>query len=115
VPAQTQVGIGYFVGGGYHDRRLTVTASAAQQPGFGAGFSFATDAQTFGVLVNYKLSRRATVFVNGGYYTQSRAGSSEQILTYTGGMTYRLTRYLTLSANYVGYQTKASGSAVVGL
>ena len=114
VPAQTQVGIGYFVGGGYHDRRLTVTASAAQQPGFGAGFSFATDAQTFGLLVNYKLSRRATVFVNGGYYTQSRAGSSEQILTYTGGMTYRLTRYLTLSANYVGYQTKASGSAVVG-
>jgi hypothetical protein len=114
VPAQTQVEVGYFVGGGYHDRRLTVTASAAQQPGFGAGFGFATNAQTYGVLVNYKLSRRATVFVNGGYYTQSQAGATEQALTYTGGINYRLNKYFTLSANYVGYQTKASGSAVAG-
>jgi hypothetical protein len=114
VPPQTQAAIGYFVGGGYRDRRLTVTASAAQQPGFGAGFAFATDAQTYGLLVNYKLSRRATIFLNGGYYTQSHSGGSEEVLTYTGGVTYRLNKYFTLSANYVGYQTKASVAAAVG-
>lgn len=115
VPAQTKVGVGYFVGGAYRDRRLTVTASAAQQPGFGAGVAFASDAQTYGVLVNYKLSRRATVFFNGGYYTQSHSGFSEQVLTYTSGVTYRLNNYFILSANYVGYQTKASGAATAGI
>ncbi len=114
VPAKTKVDVGYLVNGNYRDRRLTVTASAAQQPGFGAGFTFATTVQTYGLLVSYKLSRRATVFVNSGYYTQSNAGVSEEVLSYTGGMTYRLNEYFTLSANYLGFQTKASGSAVVG-
>lgn len=114
VPAQTKVEVGYLVGGEYRDRRLTVTASAAQQPGFGAGFAFAANVQSYSLLVSYKLSRRATLFANGGYYTQSNSGESEQGLTYTGGMTYRLNQYVILSANYLGFQTKASGSAVLG-
>ena len=114
VPAQTGVEVGYLVSGNYRDRRLTVTASAAQEPGFGAGFAgFATE-QSYGLLVSYKLSRRATVFVNGGYYTFSGTGVSAQALTYTGGMAYRLNEYFTISASYLGFQTKASGSAVVG-
>jgi hypothetical protein len=114
VPAQTKVEVGYLVSGNYRDRRLTVSASAAQQPGFGAGVAFATNLQSYGLLVSYKLSRRATVFVNGGYSTSSGSGFSQNVLTYTGGMTYRLNEYFTLSANYLGFQTKASGSAVLG-
>ncbi len=114
VPAQTKVDVGYLVSGEYRDRRLTVTASAAQQPGFGAGFAFAANVQSYSLLVSYKLSRRATLFANGGYYTQSNSGESEEGLTYTGGMTYRLNQYVILSANYLGFQTKASGSAVLG-
>ena len=114
VPAQTQVNVGYTVSGNYTNRRLTITASASQEPGFGAGFAgFATE-QSYGLLANYKLSRRATVFVNGGYYTLSGSGVSADVLTYTAGMTYRLDEYFTLSANYLGFQTKASGSAVAG-
>jgi hypothetical protein len=114
VPAQTKVDVGYLVSGDYHDRRLTLTASAGQQPGFGAGFAFATNVQSYGLLASYKLSRRATLFANGGYYTQSNTGVSEEALTYTTGMTYRLNQYVILSANYLGFQTKASGSAVLG-
>jgi hypothetical protein len=114
VPAQTKVKLGYLVSGNYRDRRLTVIASAGQAPGLGAGFAgFATE-QNYGLLVGYKLSRRAAVFVNGGYYTISGTDVSAQALTYTIGVTYRLNQYLTLSANYLGFQTKASGSAVVG-
>lgn len=114
VPAKTQVDFGYLVSGGYRDRRLTITASASQQPEFGAGFAFATSVQSYGLLVSYKLSRRATAFFNGGYYTSSGNGISEDALAYKCGVTYQLNRYLTLSANYLGFQTKASGSAVVG-
>lgn len=114
VPAQTQVNVGYIVSGNYRNRRLTITASASQEPGFGAGFAgFATE-QSYGLLASYKLSRRATVFVNGGYYTISGTGVSANVLTYTAGMTYKLNEYFTLSANYLGFQTKASGSAVAG-
>ena len=114
VPAQTKVDVGYLVSGDYRDRRLTVTASAAQQPGFGAGFAFASNVQSYSGLVSYNLSRRATIFANIGYYTQSNSGVSQDGLTYTAGMTYRLNNYLILSANYLGFQTKASGPAVLG-
>jgi hypothetical protein len=114
LPARTQVNVGYFVSGNYHDRRLTVSASASQEPGFGAGFAGYATEQSYGVLANYKLTRRATVFVNGGYFTISGSGVSADVITYTGGMTYRLNEYFTLSANYLGFQTKASGTAVVG-
>lgn len=114
VPSQTAVQVGYLVSADYRGRRLSITASAAQQPEFGAGFAVATDAQSYGLLVSYKLSRRATVFFNGGYYTSSGNGISEDALTYTGGVSYRLNEYLTLSANYLGFQTKASGAAAAG-
>ncbi len=111
-PAQTEVNVGYLVSGNYHNRRLAITASASQAPGFGAGFAgFATE-QSYGLLASYKLSRRATAFVNGGYYTISGTGVSANVLTYTAGLTYRLNEYFMLSANYLGFQTKASGSAV---
>jgi hypothetical protein len=113
VPAETQVQAGYLVRGSYKDRRLTVSAFAGRQPSFGGGFAFAT-AQSYGVLINYKLSRRATIFGNAAYYDQSHSGSSEQVLSFTGGITYRLTEYLTLSANYFCFQTKATGAAAVG-
>ena len=114
VPAKTQIDFGYLVSGDYRDRRLTVTASASQQPEFGAGFAFATSVQSYGILVSYNLSRRATAFFNGGYYTSSGNDISEEALAYTVGITYHLNKYLTLSANYLGFQTKASGSAVLG-
>jgi hypothetical protein len=114
VPAQTKLDFAYFVGANYRDRRLTVIAYAAQQPGYGAGFAFATNQQRDALLINYQLSRRATLFANGGYYTQSNSGVSEEALTYTSGMTYRLNQYFILSANYLGFQTTASGSAALG-
>jgi hypothetical protein len=114
VPAKTQIDFGYVVSGGYHDRRLTISASAAEQPQFGAGFAFATSVQSYDLLLNYKLSRRATAFFNGGYYTTSGNGISEEGLAYKCGITYHLNEYLTLSANYLGFQTKASGSAALG-
>jgi len=114
VPAQTKVAPGYLVTANYRDRRLTIAASAAEEPGFGAGFAgFATE-ESYGLLVNYKLTRRTTVFVNGGYYKIGGSGVSATVLTYTAGMTYQLNRYLTLSVNYLGFQTEATGAAVVG-
>ena len=114
VSSKTQVQVGYIVRGDYRDRRLTISAYAAQQPGFGAGFSFATNQQSYGALINYKLTRRATIFANAAYYDQGASGVSEQGLSYTGGVTYRLNKYLIVSGNYLGFETKASSSAVLG-
>ncbi len=114
IAAKTEVNVGYVVSANYHDRRLTISASAGQEPGFGAGFAGYAAEQTYGVLASYKLSRRATIFINGGYFTVSGTGVSADVYTYTGGMTYKLNEYFTLSANYLGFQTKASGSAVAG-
>ncbi|MHB8384333.1 MAG: hypothetical protein ACYDC3_18560, partial [Candidatus Binataceae bacterium] len=86
--AQTTVEPGYLVSGSYTTRRLTITASAGQVPGFGAGFVGYAVEQTYGVLASYKLSRRATVYVNGGYYTISGSGVSADGLLYTAGIAY---------------------------
>ncbi len=114
VPAQTTADVGYMVSGNYRDRRLTITASAAQEPGFGAGFSGVATEQVYGLLISYKLSRRATIFVNGSYYTISAVGTSADAAIYSAGITYRLNEYLALSGNYLGFSTTASGPAVAG-
>jgi len=112
VPAAVKVDAGYLISGNYKTRRLTITASAGQEPGFGAGFvGYATE-QVYGLLISYKLSRRATVFLNGGYYTFGSSGASADAWIYSGGMTYRLNEYLFLSANYLGFSSKSSGPAV---
>ena len=109
--SQTSVEPGFLVAGTYTGRRLTMTGTFSQAPSENAELPGVTTAQSYAALVRYKLTRRTTVFANGGYYAVNGDGGSARVITYTGGISYALTENLSLNASYLGYRTTASGSA----
>ena len=112
VRAETKVDAAYLVAATYNSRRLTITASASQFPMTTAGLGGSAISQTYSGLVQYKLTRRTTVFASSGYYSFSGSGTSGHVVSYTGGISHRLTEFITLNAQFLGYQSLASGSAV---
>ncbi len=109
--AQTKVDFGYLITASYKDRRLQFSAAAGQVPELSAGLGGYSTAQTYGALIQYKLSRRATLFANFGYVNFTGTGISTQVLTYTGGVSYRLAQMFSLTAQYLGYQTIGGGTS----
>lgn len=112
VPAQTKVDAAYLVAAAYTGRRLTLKASAGQVPMITAGFGGFATSQTYSGLVQYKLTRHTTLFANSGYYSFSGSGTSGHVVSYTCGISHRLTKFITLNAQFLGYQSLASGSSV---
>jgi hypothetical protein len=109
--AQTKVDFGYLITGSYTDRRFKFSATAGQVPELSAGLGGFSAAQTYAALIQYKLSRRATLFANFGYVNFTGTGISTEVLTYTGGVSYRLAQMFTLNAQYLGYQTIGGGTS----
>ncbi len=103
--AETKVDFGYLITAAYTDRRFKFSATAGQTPELSAGLGGFSTSQNYGALIQYKLSRRATLFANFGYIQFSGTGISTDVLTYTAGVSYRLAQMFTLSAQYLGYQT----------
>jgi hypothetical protein len=111
VAAQTKVDFGYLITASYTDRRFKFSATAGQVPELSAGLGGYSTAQTYAALIQYKLSRRATLFANFGYVNFTGTGISTEVLTYTGGVSYRLAQMFTLTAQYLGYQTIGGGTS----
>ena len=109
--AQTKVDFGYLITASYTDRRLKFSATAGQTPELSAGLGGFSTSQGYGALIQYKLSRRATLFANFGYTKFSGTGVSTEVLSYTGGVSYRLAKMFTLTAQYLGYQTIGGGTS----
>jgi hypothetical protein len=108
-PARTTVNAGWALTGNYTGRRLTVTASLGQQPSLSAGFGGFATSQSYTGTIQYKLTRRATVYANGGYYQANGTGFSDKVVSYGAGVSYRLIRVVALTAGFLGYQTQVSG------
>jgi hypothetical protein len=116
LPSQTSVDVGFLVKAEYDSRRLSMTGTFSQAPSISNGLAgVATTADTFTGLVQYKLSRRATIFSNGGYYSTSSASSSSRVIAYTAGISYLFNETLALNFNYVGYSTLANGIGAAAL
>jgi hypothetical protein len=108
-PSQTSVDAGFLVTGGYNGRRLSLTGTFSQEPGINSGLSGAATVQDYSTLAQYKLTRRASIFTNAGYYSTAGSGSSSRVIAFTSGITYMMNENLSLNANYVGYSAVANG------
>jgi hypothetical protein len=109
VSSQTSVDVGFLITGAYTGRRLSLTGTFSQAPGLNNGLAGAGIAQNYVTLVQYKLSRRATIFANGGYNSTEGASNSSRVIAVTAGLSYLLNENLSLSFNYVGYSSIADG------
>jgi hypothetical protein len=108
-PAQTSIGVGFMVSGGYTGRRLTMTGAFSQAPGINNGLAGVATTQSYAGLMDYKLTRRTAIFFNGGYYSTAGTSSSSQVIAYTAGLSYVLNANLSANMNYVGYSAVANG------
>jgi hypothetical protein len=110
-PARTSVNLGRLLNANYTGRRWTLNESGGQQPMVSSGLAGVSTAQNYNALVQYKLTRLATVYVNSGYYSANGTGVSDKMLRYSTGITYRRNRVSAFNAAFVGYQTRISGSS----
>src|SRR5262249_52182398 len=108
-PARTTVNAGWALTGSYTGRRLTGSASLGQQPSLSTGLGGFATAQNYTATIQYKLTRSATVYANGGYYQADGTGFSNKVVSYGAGISYRLGRVVALTAGFVGYQTQING------
>jgi hypothetical protein len=100
---------GYFLSGAYDTRRLSIAITCSQAPGLNSGLGGTAIAQTYTALAQYKITRRATVFSNAGYYATSGINGSSDVMAYSSGLSYVLNEKLSLNVNYINYRTLASG------
>jgi hypothetical protein len=110
-PARTSVNLGWMLSANYTGRRWTINASGGQQPSLSSGLAGVSTAQNYSALAQYKMTRLATLYVNGGYYSANGTGISDKVASYSAGITYRWNRMLAFNARFVDYQTRISGSS----
>jgi hypothetical protein len=115
VAATTTVGPGFNIVATYAGERFNLQGSAAEAPGLSAGFGGQTNNVTTSALLQYKLTRRALLFTNVGYFNFSGSGINGYSFSYAAGASYRLTRHISLTGEYYGYRTLGNGAAAVGL
>jgi hypothetical protein len=110
VRAQTQVEPGFNLAAKYTGERFNLQAAAGESSGLGAGFAGQTKDITVSTLAQYKLTRRTLLFANIGYLNFSGSAANGYSFSYTAGASYRLTRHISLTAQYYGYRTLAEGA-----
>lgn len=109
--ATTSVRPGYQVIANYQGERFSVQTSGGETSGLSAGFGGQTNNISAAGLFQYKLTRRTILFTNIGYLDFSGTGTNGYALSYAAGASYRLTRQLSLTAEYYGYRTQANGGS----
>ncbi len=105
--AFTRVDAGYLVSAAYTTERLQAKLDSARQESTTAGFSGAGINQSIGGSISYALTRRSNAFVNNSYSRLSEGPAAADILSWSAGVNYRLTRPITLFAQYLGFRTSS--------
>ena len=111
-PATTSVQPGFQVTANYQGERFSLQGSAGEASGLSAGFGGQTNNIAVTALCRYELTRRTILFTNVGYLDFSGTGTNGYSLSYAAGVSYRLTRQISLTAEYYGYQTQANGGSL---
>lgn len=109
ISGATNVEPGFQLTANYAGERFTLQGSADEYSGLSAGFGGQTNNITASSLFQYKLTRRAVLFTNVGYFDFSGTGTNGYSFSYAAGASYRLTRQISLTAEYYGYRTLANG------
>jgi hypothetical protein len=115
VAATTTVEPGFGFLATYAGERFDLQGSAGEGSGVSAGFGGQTNNITTGALLQYKLTRRALLFANVGYFNFSGSSVSGYSFSYAAGASYRLTRHISLTGEYYGYRTLGNGAGAIGL
>ena len=105
--AFTRVDAGYLVSAAYTTERLQATLDSARQESTTAGFSGAGINQSIGGSISYALTRRSNAFVNNSYSRLNEGPAAADILSWSAGVNYRLTRPITVFAQYLGFRTSS--------
>jgi hypothetical protein len=108
--SHTQVDYGYSIIGQYTGERLKLSINSGRGTGISAtrGTTTGTGAgitQYAGGSLSYALARETNAFSTIYYSSTNGAGISNDILAFSVGVQHRLTRTLSINAQYVGYRT----------
>ncbi len=109
----TTIDAAYLASATYTTERLQATLDSARQESTTAGFGGSGVNQSFGGSLSYALTRRANAFVNTSYSRLSEGSSASDILSWSAGFNYRLTRAITVFAQYLGFRTTSPESPPV--
>jgi hypothetical protein len=111
--SSTRVDAAYIVSAAYTTERLQATLESARQESTTAGFGGAGINQSVGGSISYALTRRCNAFVNNSYSQLNQGSAASDILSWSAGINYRLTRPLTVFAQYLGFRTTSPTSPPV--
>ena len=103
----TSVGAAYLASATYTTERLQAALESARQESTTAGFGGAGVNQSVGGSISYALTRRSNAFVNNSYARLSQGPAASDILSWSAGVNYRLTRPITVFAQYLGFRTSS--------
>ena len=109
----TGINAGYQASATYTTERLQAALSSARQASTTAGFGGAGINQSVGGSFSYALTRRTNGFVNNGYSRLSEGAAVSDILSWSVGVNHRLTRAITVFAQYLGFRTTSPQSPPV--
>ena len=111
----TKIEPGFLVAANYTGERLSLRASAGETSGLSAGLGGQTNNIIVSSLVQYRLTRRSMLFANIGYFDFSGTGSNGYTFSYAAGASYRLTRHISVTAEYYGFRTLDNGAGAGAL
>ncbi len=103
----TSIDFGYTLSSTYTGERWLFELFSARAPSISAGTSGSSVNQYEGGSVAYLLSRRTTAFISGSFNQFSRTSNSSYGTTYGGGIIHRLTKSISMSAQFIRFQTNS--------
>jgi hypothetical protein len=106
-PTETRMDVGYTLLASYVRERLQVSINTGRVPSVTAGFSGAGVNQFMGASWEYRLSRLTSVYANSSYSEISARGVSEHVITYGAGISYQLTRSVSVYGQFLRFQTNS--------
>ncbi len=113
--SSTKIEPGFLLTANYTGERLNFKASAGETSGLSAGIGGQTNNITVSSLIQYRLTRRTTLFANIGYFKFSGIGTDGYTFSYAAGASYRLTRHISITAEYYGFRSLDNGPAAATL
>jgi hypothetical protein len=101
----------------YSGRKVDIALEGGQQPGIGAGLGEAGLYRNSSFILDYAVSRSLSVFARQGFLDISAPHTNAQVITYTVGVSYQVSKNFLLTAQYYGIRNLLSGTSaqIVGI
>ena len=116
--SETKLNVGYTLNSTYKGELWELSLYSGRAPSISAGNSGSSIGQYVGAGALYWLSRRTSAYVTGSFSQFSQTGNNKNnngnnsniySLAYGGGINHRLTRDISVFAQFVRFQTNSLG------